>query len=415
METIKDNLRARKPFDASKASIETLQYAAGLSDTDGSFQISLNAPRFYIGQSEKGIGCLHFMYDAFGGEIILHKKGNEKHQTCYQWILYSKDSFDYCCKIKEYLILKKREAAAIVEFPIDNRLGMPVKYEAINETGQILTFKKMSDISKHLDKKINLTSYKTIVDSWEITKIYKNSDETRIAIKKYEIDKLLRKYHHEPHDDIPNDLVPSKAWIAGVMDGEAHFAVNGKSGQHHSITQKWPQLLQLMHRLYGGSIWYRKGSDTWAWSVHTEAKRLVKDIAPFIHGKKKQVELLLNMKPGEAPQVHVKLRELKGNCTAPTPRIDALNEGAPGIRATVEKEHTAPRKLPTGVFQSGTSKTRVKAQIQYDKKIYVLGMFDVDKADEAHELYLKYKDAISAMKRGGPKVDFSGLEFLERK
>ena len=127
--------------------------------------------------------------------------------------------------------------------------------------------------------------------------------------------------------------------------------------------------------------------------------------------------LLLNMKPGEAPEIYVKLRELKGNCTSPTPRVDALKEGAPGIKPTVTKPHTAPKKLPTGVFyyNKKNNKNKIVAQIQYNKKIYKLKVFDVDKADEAHRLYLQYKNAISLEKRGGPKIDFGDIMFVERK
>jgi len=118
-------------------------------------------------------------------------------------------------------------------------------------------------------------------------------------------------------------------------------------------------------------------------------------------GKKKQVDLILNMKPGEAHQIHVKLRELKGKCTAPTPCIDNINAGK-------GPEYTAIKKLPTGVHVNGrVSSNRIKAQIQHNKKIYVLGLFDVGQEEEAHNLFLEYKKNIALEKRGGPKVDLS--------
>jgi hypothetical protein len=328
-----------------------LQYAAGFSDTDGCFHVHWKRQRFYISQAEKGIAALHFMYDTFGGEVTIHKKGNERHQTSYDWILCFEDAVKYTKAIMDYLIIKKREAIVFVDATL-----------TLNE-----------------------------------------------------LDTKLRHYHNTPHDNIPDDIVPSKAYIAGLIDGEVCFQVNGKSGQHHSVTQKYRPMLDMLHRLYGGTVFYRKGSDTYGWEVYTEAKRLVQDIAPYIRGKKKQVELLLNMKPGEAPQVHVKLRQLKGNFTAPTPRIDALKAGAPGIKASVAKPHTDPKELPAGVFYQNKEKTRIKAQIQYKKKVYVIGFFEPSQVNEAHKLYLEYKNAISLEKRGGPKVEFEDLTCHERK
>lgn len=66
------------------------------------------------------------------------------------------------------------------------------------------------------------------------------------------------------------------------------------------------------------------------------------------------------------------------------------------------KEKSETTKLPIGVYPCGK---KIKAQIQYNKKIYVLGTFDANKVDEAYKLYLEYKDKIALEKRGGPKVD----------
>ena len=356
------------------------------------------------------------MYDTFGGVITLHKKGNDKHQTSYDWSLHGEDAIEYSKLIMEYLLIKKREAAALIKFPLvyKNRIYLICNNKI---TGDFMEFDSISDCQKYF----NRSSIKfdkndqSIIGDWTIKKKYTSEQIEQFMQVRVDIDKELRRFHNTPHDEIPVDIVPSHAWIAGVMDGEGTFDTNGKSGQHHGITQKWRPLLDLFKRLYGGSVWYRKGSDTFGWEVYTEAKRLVKEIAPYMKGKKKQVDMLFNMKPGEAPEIHVKLRELKGNCTAPTPRVDALKDGAHGIKATVIKPHTAPRKLPTGVFYFGNGKNKIKAQIQYNKKIYILDVFDADKADDAHQLYLQYKNAIALEKRGGTKVDFGETKFWDRK
>jgi hypothetical protein len=73
------------------------------------------------------------------------------------------------------------------------------------------------------------------------------------------------------------------------------------------------------------------------------------------------------------------------------------------------------RKLPKGVFYSDKDKKRIKAQIQYDKKIYVLGRFDLNQLDKAHALYMKYKNATEIENSGGANVDFGDIHFIECK
>ncbi len=400
-EIIKTNLRKYKPPDFTNISIEDLQYAAGLSDTDGCFQIKKSVPEFYIAQAEKGINALYFMYEKFGGKIILHKKGNDKHQTSYDWKLYNEHAIEYAKIIIPYLLIKKREALVFIKFHTGAIVNTHIASN-IN-TNEIKKFDSFKDCADHFKLKQKLkVNEKKIINNWEIKKEYTNDEIKTILQKRIDIDAQLKKYHITPHDLIPEDIKPSIPWIAGVCDGECTFDTNGKSAMHVSITQKYRPLLDLFKRLYGGSVWHRTGSDTYGWQVHTEAKQLIQDIYPYIRGKKKQVELLINMKPGEAPEIHVKLRELKGNHTYKTPRIDALKEGAHGIRATVTKPHTDPKKMPTGVFRYNNDDT-IFTQIQYNKKVYKLGVFDSDQVDEAHELYLKYKKAISEEKKGGPK------------
>jgi hypothetical protein len=106
---------------------------------------------------------------------------------------------------------------------------------------------------------------------------------------------------------------------------------------------------------------------------------------------------------------------LKGNFTAPTPSIDGLKNGAPGIKQSQTKPHTPPKELPHGVFYLGENKTRVFAKIQYKKIVYRLGVFDRENVAEAEQLYLKYKNDIAAEKRGGAKVDFTNIPiYMDR-
>ena len=115
---ILQNLRSYKQFTTNIVTDEILQYAAGFSDTDGCFQVFWKRNlKFYIGQAEKGIAALHFMYDIFGGKITLHKKGNERHQTSYDWILLDDDAIKYSNAIKPFLLIKLREAIVMLYIP----------------------------------------------------------------------------------------------------------------------------------------------------------------------------------------------------------------------------------------------------------------------------------------------------------
>ena len=415
-ESITENLREYEPRDYTNIPIKHMQYAAGLSDTDGCFQILTGqTPKFFIGQAEKGIDALHFMYDTFGGRIYLHKEGNENHQTSYDWLLLGRDAVEFAKLIQPYLLIKKREADIFVNFTVGYFENIHIATN--NKTNEVLEFLTALETSRHFTIRLE-TIYKKLPlwsGDWYIHKKYSPKEVDAIKKQRKYIDERLRIFKTTPHDDITDDVIPSIPWRAGIFDGEGTFDVKGKSAQHHTITQKYRPLLDLFFRLYGGSVFYVKSNEAFSWTVCTDAKRLLNDIAPYIHGKKKQADLILNMKAGEAPQVHVLLRELKGKFTSTTPQIDAINAGASQLRGGEAVTHTAPKKLPQGVFPNGSAKTHVKAQIQYDKKVYCLGVFENDEADKAHKLYLKYKDLISIEKRGGAKVDFKDLRYNQRK
>ena len=415
-ESITRNLRDYEPKDYTNIPVKHLQYAAGFSDTDGCFQIQKGlTPKFFIGQAEKGIDALHFMYDTFGGRIYLHKEGNENHQTSYEWLLLGRDAIEFAKLIQPYLLIKKREADIFVNFTVGYFENIHIATN--NKTNEVLEFLTAVDAARHFNLRRETVQAKAPLWSgdWYIHKKYSPKEVDAIKKQRKYIDERLRILKTLPHDEIADDVVPSIPWVAGVFDGEGTFDVKGKSAQLHSITQKYRPLLDLFFRLYGGSVYYRQNNDTWAWSVSTDAKRLLTDITPYIHGKKKQADLIMNMKAGEAPQVHVLLRDLKGKHTASTPLVDAINAGASELRGGEAVTHTAPKKLPVGVFENSAAKTHVRAQIQHNKITYCLGVFENDEADKAHELYLKYKDLISIEKRGGAKVDFKDFRHTERK
>jgi hypothetical protein len=412
-DVIKNNLRPYKEPNYSNIALEVVQYAAGLSDTDGSFKISSNSPVFAIEQAEKGINALHYMHECFGGAVYLHKEGNDKHQTSYTYLLKSNNAIEYAKLVLPHLLIKKREANVFVNYVVGKFMFLQEAYNI--QTGEILEFDNGVECANYFGLKKELVQKSNYIENgdWVIKKKYSEEEIEDIHLQRRDIEQKLKNYKETPHDEIAEDIIPSIPWRAGVIDGEGSLNVNGKSGQHHSITQKYKPLLELFKRLYGGSLYYRKGSDTYGWEASREAYRLLREVGPYVQGKKKQADLILNMKPGEAPQVHVKLRELKANCTIPTPSIDAIKNGAPGIKASQTKPHKPPKTLPKGLFLLPSQ--NIKVQIQYDKKVFRLGVFEMKDIKEAEELYQKYADAISLEKRGGAKADFTDIPFITRK
>lgn len=330
-------LRPEQYKDFTHVSQDAIDYAAGLIDADGN--VSDVATRISITQSLRGIDCLYFMYDTFGGRIDLHKEGNEQHQTSFTWVIAVPTySNAFCKRIVDSLLLKKREVELLLTY-------------------------------------------------------YESDDNfVRLGCKK-----MIREYHNTPHDDIPVHIKPSNAYFGGFMDGEGCLNAKGKNIQHHSFDQRHRPICDLFERNWFGKVSHIKPKDTYRWEIHTMAGTFLAAIAPYMVGKKKQVELIMNMQPGEGDMIHAKLRELKGNCTAPTPRIDAYNSG----NAIVYKQPV--KKLPKGVYLS--SENRYMVKIRHKNKEHCLGTFDT--IDEAAEQYNTYKRKVEEEKRNGPVVDLS--------
>lgn len=66
--------------------IHSLEYAAGMMDTDGSIQLE-STPSITITQAQKGFATLEYMYKTFGGRIAHHRAATETCQASYTWIV----------------------------------------------------------------------------------------------------------------------------------------------------------------------------------------------------------------------------------------------------------------------------------------------------------------------------------------
>ena len=340
-ELIQQTIRTRRvlpSFDGIPK--EVIDYAAGLFDGDGETQIDQIA----ISQAQKGVTCLHFMYDHFGGQVVvLPIEDEENHQSAYEWQMFGDSMRSVLTLMKDSLLLKKREALLTI-----NYLNMS-KDEKDRARDQIKAFKKME------------------------------------------------------HDLIPETFMPSDAYFGGFSDAEIMLDVHGKTSQHHTFAQAHRHICDAFVRRFGGKIAYTK-KRKFSWSIYTFADKFLKTVAPFIVGKKAQVDMILAMKPGEAADIHCKLRELKGNIGFATTKIDRHLAGKG--RKFVNPPKILPRGVHANVTETSTGTTTKYLTLLKHKKVdHCLGSFDT--VEEAEAQYEKYKRLVEEELRGGPDVDLT--------
>ena len=337
---IAETLRARRVETFDNTSQDVIDYAAGLIDADGKMQTDIIS----VSQAQKGVACLHFLYDNFGGQVVaLSHNDNANHQQAYEWQIFSDSLRNFARRIVGSLLLKKREAIAVID------------YEALPKLAK-------SKAREH-----------------------------------------IKSLKHIPHDPVPESVKPSDAYFGGFVDGEIKFDTHGKSSQHHTFDQSHRAICDVFERRFGGTTCWSASNNTFVWSIHTFARKFLESVAPYIVGKKAQVDLILNMKPGEAMKIHAELRKLKGNIGMETPKIDKYLAG--NSREFVNP----PKQLPMGVHEC---KGKFQAIIKHNKKQYNLGIHDTIAAASAQ--YDEYKYLVEAEKRGGPKVDLN-FNTRERK
>lgn len=385
--------------------INALQYIAGFIDSDGCFLIQKKGKIesynciITIGQAEKGIDALYYIYENIGGSVRVHvyREETDNNQTSYSWYICGNDAVIFANMIIPFLILKKREASIFIKFPIMDIHVIPI-IATNTKTGE----KKEYETLKICSKAFNYSNFafkkrdKIIYNDWEIKKKFNKDEIENIQNIRKDLYQKLQEIKTKPHEPIPDTIEVSDAYFAGFFDGDGRFNTNGKSAQNHSITQKYPEICKLFQKTFGGTVCYCKSKNQWNWEIYTGAADFVRRIAPYIVGKKKQAELILNMKAGESSKVHAELRDMKGKGKMKTPEIDSINGGNP--------QYTTPvRELPKGVFRKNS--TEYRAQIQHNKKIYNLGVFtDIN---QAHQKYLEVKNGISMAKVNKEEYDMS--------
>jgi hypothetical protein len=406
------HLRENKAFNVQVPD-NVLHYAAGLSDTDGTFLTmsdsstgTVNGVRISITQAEKGIAALHFMHDHFGGQVALQKPSNEKHQAAYCWHVFGKDALDFARCIADKMYVKRREALVLVEFPLQNVHIVPIKATHA-ATGEVKVFDTQKDAKTFFDRKvtISLSDDKVVkLGDWSLEKTLKAADIAAIKKQRLTIKETLVRLKTEPHDLIPVTERPPHAYFAGIVDGDGSLDTDGKSSQTHNVTQRDRPLLDMMERIYRGHVTFKGEKRKWSWDIELFADEFLDHIHPYLVGKKKQADLIKDMKPGEGFAVHAKLRELKGNYGGSTTIIDATNAGA-GPSTAYKRD---AKRLPKGVhaveLKDGTN---YRVLIKKGGEDFHLGCFATVEAAEAK--YKACKKLIDDEKRGGPAVDMSAF------
>ena len=373
---------------------DVLHYTAGLVDTDGTFQnIGDSTIRISVTQAEKGIEALYFLHDHFGGRIGRQLRKTGEHQAAYAWYVLGDKAIQMAKLVINKLYVKKREALVFVEFPMGNLHFIPVKVTHKNTNEEkYFDFKKAGVAFMQMNNP----------DEWIIEHMFTKEEIIKKKDKRKRIISEMQKMKKAPHDDIPKTVIPPHSYFAGVMDGDGNLDTDCKFSQTHSVSQKDRPLLDMMERIYRGHVTYKGLKRKWCWDIELFAEDFFDAIYPFIIGKKKQADLIKNMKPGEGQIVHAKLRELKGNYGGKTRRITASLAGQ-----DPRNYKTDAKELPKGVHQVNllNGRKRYRALIGKDNEDYTLGIFDT--IEEATSIYKKYKKLIDDEKRGGAHVDLS--------
>lgn len=283
--------------------------------------------------------------------------------------------------VAPHLTIKAREARALMESPIGDLRSVEVRLTG--DDGSDQTFSTIKEAREVIgktfgflrsDHSINIRGADGVMYTMERT--LKVEDADAIKAQREAIGEKLKQFHHSPHDSLEHIKELPDAYVAGIMDGDGCYDVHGKNSQHHSLTARCRELPDLFQRCFNGTVGAgNKECTKYVWTIHSRqgADEFLERIAPFVVGKKKQVELILNMEKGGADRVHRELSLLKG-ANMPVTKQPKVYKNP-------------PKELPTGVHPNGA---KYIAMLRHNNHQYSLGTFaTVEKATEA---YKKYND-----------------------
>ncbi len=328
---LRDIAPLKEPTD-----VDVLQYAAGLCDTDGSFQVQVHVttkkttPSVTISQAVGGYKSIEYMYDMFGGSIIKHPTpAMDTNQPSLMWYLCNaEDVTRFCAMLLPHLTVKAREAKVLMTYPLGNLHAVGVRATNM-KTGETRDFPTLKECQQSAGtSRIQVKDGAYDHKDWRYEEALSQDDKKAIHARREEIANELKRLHHVPDDPIPADVTRRPAYFAGVADGDVTFDTEPrtKSSQTHSMQNKYRVLPDFMQRTYRGTVRYEQAKDRFHWEVgqRIDAADFLNAVAPYLQGKRAQAELILRMPPGGAAVVHCLLRDLKGKHTSPTPWIDKV-------------------------------------------------------------------------------------------
>lgn len=195
------------------------QYAAGFSDADGSFKCVKKdgniGLQYSAAQSQKGIDALHYLYNHFGGSIMLQLEGDDKNQRAYAWVLNGEAAVEFARLVSKFLLLKKREALRFIDFPMQNLHMIPIIAKNLITLEEI-KFDTLKDCKEHFGSNLAFKKRDSFMwKHWEIRKSLTDAEIAEIKTKRQAIFENLRDFKEMPHDEIPLDVKPSDAYFGG--------------------------------------------------------------------------------------------------------------------------------------------------------------------------------------------------------
>lgn len=112
-------------------------------------------------------------------------------------------------------------------------------------------------------------------------------------------------------EHLPIDQVMHPGYVAGFMDSDGCIHVDARGSRRYEVGQKYEAICVALKNQYGGSISKDK-NECFHWRVSwNDGEKFITDIAPYLISKRKQAELAIGKKAGDALNVRAQMKILK--------------------------------------------------------------------------------------------------------
>jgi hypothetical protein len=296
-------------------------WIGGQLDSDGCVRMCpVNGLMVRIAKAESGWHCLLWLQRMLKGIVVNSNAETDTKQPMKEWNVRGMAALDFCHNMKAYCHLKRPQVEKACGF-VFGELWMaqmrPVASTHVS-TGEVRVFAGIAQASRALMGKPSFSSISQNLRgkakragqfTWQYldNPVRLEDAMERRKVLENELVALKRVEHHSISEKL------SKPFMAGFVDGDGCLRVWGSKAQVHSVSQKYVSICDALQRQYGGTVCFNKEKQLYAWYVNKNAQMFLEDVAPFLIEKRKQAELILGMKAGEAKSVAAALSLLKGN------------------------------------------------------------------------------------------------------